>query len=341
VPAGKNNLTLQSKTKLTAIIKAPAVMTMPKAIVRVTTSTNVTIQDFTITGPGGGGCGSIEYGVRVDGGGSAKITGNHITMIEDSPFGGCQSGVGILVGRAAESTTGSATIQKNTIDNYQKNGITVSNAGSSATIEDNDVIGAGPTAVNGQNGVQISSGATATLKHNAVSGNQYSPQSVAAAGILLISPGAVSVDDNNIVSNDVGIYATPAGGLNVKNNDISHSTFDGIAIVNSSGGTYQSNRSHDNGGPGIGLYGTSGVTLKNNKLDDNAGDGIAVDADSSDNVIQDNKAGGNSPVDCEDDSTGAGTAGTANTWKNDHGGTQSRDGLCKGATTVDLGGDDA
>ena len=58
-------------------------MTDPKAIVRVNGAQDVTIRHFTITGPGGGGCDSIRYGVRVDGDGSALITDNHITEIRD------------------------------------------------------------------------------------------------------------------------------------------------------------------------------------------------------------------------------------------------------------------
>ena len=88
---------------------------------------DTSISRFTITGPGGGGCDSLEYGVRVDGGGSAGIAQNHITKIEDMPFSGCQNGVAVQVGRAnppLDDTTGSAAIRNNLIDNYQKNGVT-------------------------------------------------------------------------------------------------------------------------------------------------------------------------------------------------------------------------
>jgi len=86
-----------------AVIKAPAVMLGPtKSIMRVNGATGVTILAFTITGPGGGPCDALEYGVRVDGGGSADILGNHITQIRDEPFSGCQNGVAIRVGRQFE-----------------------------------------------------------------------------------------------------------------------------------------------------------------------------------------------------------------------------------------------
>ena len=79
IPAGKDDITLFSEGARQAIIRAPLVMAAPQAIVRVNGAQNATIRHFTITGPGGGPCNSIRYGVFVDGGGSALITDNHIT----------------------------------------------------------------------------------------------------------------------------------------------------------------------------------------------------------------------------------------------------------------------
>ena len=136
IPGGKNNLTLHSVSHWHAIIKAPVLMLDLKAIVRVSASQNVTIRGFEISGPGSGGCDSIRYGVRVDSGGSANIIGNHIVDIRDLPpppsVSGCQNGVAVLVGRNVEGTTGSALIEGNVIERYQKNGPTVDNAGSFA-----------------------------------------------------------------------------------------------------------------------------------------------------------------------------------------------------------------
>src|SRR5579862_9344627 len=71
IPAGKDNLTLQSQNPLTAIIEAPATMTSSKTVVEITGSHNVDLAKFTIEGPGSTGCDSLEYGVKVDGGASA------------------------------------------------------------------------------------------------------------------------------------------------------------------------------------------------------------------------------------------------------------------------------
>lgn len=183
-----SSLTLQSQTPLAAIIKAPLSMADPKAVVHVNGATNVSILDFTVSGPGDSNCNSIRYGVRVDGGGSATLDGNKIQDIRDNPFGGCQNGIGILVGRALDVTTGSATITDNEIVGYQKGGIVVDKAGSSATITGNQVTGAGPTKIIGQNGIQVSRGATATITDNEVRNNFYLNSRAAGPGCPFVTP---------------------------------------------------------------------------------------------------------------------------------------------------------
>ena len=87
IPAGKNSIQLRSVKMWQAVIKAPALMLDPiKAIVRVNGALNTTILAFTVTGPGGGPCNSLRYGIRVDSGGSADILGNHIVDIRDDPL---------------------------------------------------------------------------------------------------------------------------------------------------------------------------------------------------------------------------------------------------------------
>lgn len=292
IPAGKDNLTLRSHQPLAAIIQAPPVMVSPKAIVRVAGAQNVSLIGFTIKGPGGGPCDSLEYGVRVDMNGSATISRNHITEIRDTPFSGCQNGIGILVGRAAEAQTGTASIQFNLIDTYQKGGIVISNAGSSAEVAHNDVQGVGPTAVIAQNGIQVSDGASASVHHNEVSQNIYSPQTFGSAGILLLSPGNVVIDHNDVYTNDFNIYADNAVGPLIRQNRISGATYDGIDLT----------------------AGTTGAQVTNNTSVNNGLDGIFVDETATNNAITSNKLHDNGLFDAEDLSVGTGSCGTANTW---------------------------
>lgn len=281
-----DGLTLYSVPDLGAIIKAPAVMTSPKAIVRVNGAQNVTLRHFTITGPGGGPCDSLEYGVRVDGGGSATIADNHITKIEDTPFGGCQNGIGVRIGQMFTGDTGSGSVVHNQIDEYQKGGVVVDNAGSSAEVAFNVVQGVGATPLIAQNGIQISRGATGDVEHNTVSMNNYALPTTDSVGILLFmdSNSGTVVSHNDTSLNDDGIYL-----------------FDGVA----------------------------GTEISNNSSSQNDVTGITADSTASSNTISMNKASGNGVFDCEDDSFGTGTAGTANFWVQDFGMTESRPGLCK------------
>jgi parallel beta-helix repeat protein len=340
IPAGKNKLTLVSTRPLQAVIQAPPtiIAVSPKAIVHVNGANDTRIREFTITGPGPSGCDSIENGVRVDGGGSAEIEGNHITKIEDTLFSGCQNGVAIQVGRQAEGTTGSADINNNLIDNYQKNGITVDNTGSNATIEDNVIRGAGPTGVIAQNGIQISRGATARVQDNFVSDNVFtgSPGEPAgqSTGVLLFNPGAVNVNSNAARANDNGIYALGTDRhTTLDGNSATRSIFDGIALDGVTGSTVSDNDSSDNtaaNGQGFDLFdGTSGARLDNNTGDNNATNGFFADVTTSGNTLSNNEANGNGNFDCQDKSTGTGTAGTANFWLKDQGATSDPAGICQ------------
>ena len=319
IPAGKDNLTLRSEKPLAAIIKAPAVLLGAKAIVDVAGAQNVTIRGFTITGPGGGACDSIRYGIRVDMGGSATIVANHVTEIRDNPFGGCQNGIGIDVGRVSEGQNGSATIEKNIIDNYQKGGVVVSNTASSATVRDNEITGVGPTTLIAQNGIQISGGATATVEKNSVSQNIYSPQTVVSTGILLFSPGNVTVDHNTASSNDVNIYVDAATNPVITHNKVSGGPYDGIDIVD----------------------GTTGANVSHNTSVNNVYDGIFVDSTSSGNTLTYNRMQGNGLYDAEDDSGGAGSCGTANTWEHNQCDSDNLGGcLCSHGGGAGAGADD-
>jgi parallel beta-helix repeat protein len=290
---GKSNIRLRSVSIWQAIIRAPAVLIpgpVSNSIVRVDEAQDVQILGFTIMGPGRGICDTptaLEYGVKVQGGGSADIFGNHITHIRDDPvMPGCQSGTAIQVGRDFETTTGRARIIGNVVDDYGKNGITVDGINSYAEIAYNRVIGAGPTILTAQNGMQISREATANIRHNFVSSNDYSgsPLVAVATGILLYDSGLVAVDRNTANLNGVGIIDvvdlpvfTAGVGTAIRNNKARASTFDGIVLQDVSDRLVQTNKSSDNGGPGISLYGADQSTIKSNWVTSNKDTGILLD----------------------------------------------------------------
>jgi hypothetical protein len=301
----KDGIKLVSQKPLQAVIVAPAVETSPKAIVLIEGADGVSLAGFTVKGPFvEPGCGSplpntdpmnpvidVHKGVYVKNGFRETIAGNHITQIQNSnpALFGCQEGVAVQIGRNAESATGSALVVANVIDDYQKGGVVVDNAGTYAAVVQNVIRAATAVQPNiAPNGVQISRGAGAEVLYNKVSRNKYlgDPSNGNGSGILLYQPGADKVDVNRNESFD---------------ND------DGLPLISANKELVQGNYSHDNV-----LY-----------------DGLFADSGSTQNLFKENVALRNTEFDCNDQSHGNGTAGTANSWKDDTGVTQSPQGICR------------
>ena len=310
IPSGKDDLKLYSRNPLQAVIKAPAVMTDPKAIVRVNGAEDAEIRAFTITGPGGGICDSLRYGVRVDGDGSAEIRHNLIKDIRDneSPVSGCQNGNAIQVGRNFEGQTGHAEIVGNWLQDYQKTGVVVDNAGSSAEIRHNVVDGIGVTTVIAQNGLQISRGANAEVQHNRITDNDYEPTSTLGTGILAFElDGGVEIEHNTLARNGSGVYLDDVSGVEVSHNRATDHRYDGYDLV---GGSLDNVLSH-------------------NYASGNQFDGIFADSDTSNNLIEKNRLEDNVEHDCHDDAPGPPPDNSANVWEDNFGVTQNHPGLCE------------
>jgi nitrous oxidase accessory protein NosD len=308
-----NSTTIRSLVRRAAIIQAPATIAVPdlneKAIVHVNGATNVQILGFTISGPGPAGCDSIHYGVWVENNGQATIDDNHITKIRDqltpitNELSGCQNGVGVQVGRVFIDgpTVGVATVSRNLIDEYQKNGMTIDNVGSRGYVWGNQVTGFGPSMTIAQNGIQVSRGAYGDVHGNYVSDNTLvGPLAAGAssAGILLC--GGMFCNT----------YPSPSAGTTIADNRVV--------------------RNDDN----IAAYGTQASRiLGNTVLDSTTYDGIYMGSDTVDNRIQDNFLRRNTEHDCHDDSNGPygnPPNDVANIWINNDGLTENKEGLCVG-----------
>jgi hypothetical protein len=153
--------------------------------------------------------GASYYGVVVDGGVADVRNHSMIHDIGDSPLSGTQHGVGVFYGNGA-----TGTLSGNTITNYQKNGVAVDGTGTAVNVEDNVVTGQGMIDWIGQNGIQISRGATALVAGNTVSGNWYTPKSYVACGLLFFDAGGVKQHDNTLFGNEINLCNAGRGGGN-------------------------------------------------------------------------------------------------------------------------------
>jgi parallel beta-helix repeat protein len=297
------NLTLETTPgQARATIQAPtaAPLTGSLDIVDFTgsTVTGAKLQNLNIQGPAP----DLKAGVNVEQGATGvTITGNTISAIKDKNNIklGDQTGVGILIGgnTGGVYTAGGATVSSNTVSDYQKCGIVINYAGSSASVSGNTVTGTGKTNALAQNGIQVGFGATATVSGNTVSGNIYgfaSPTTYEAADILLYQPGSgTSASGNTVSSCDVGIWALDAAGATIANNNVSGFGYAGIALDVVSTGcsnvTVNNNSVHDSNGPnaGIIMFNATGCTITNNTISA-CGDGIWLAAGDTNNRINAN-----------------------------------------------------
>jgi hypothetical protein len=213
------NLSLIGAGSATTIIQAPASLITDPAvlgtsIVVVFGGAIVSISGFAVQGPGSA-C-SVGFGVAVYGGATLTFDQNHVTQIRDNPITGAQCGNGIRVG-SASAGAGHLIVSNTLVDEYQKNGIIVAGVGSTATISNSTVTGAGSQTVIAQNGIFITGGATATITGNTVSGNDCDDApagcgpdpatEVQSGGIVLFNADAVTMSNNDISDNDAGILA--------------------------------------------------------------------------------------------------------------------------------------
>jgi hypothetical protein len=161
-------------------------------------------------------------------GGGATLEASNVNFdgagVEGS---GCQGGVGIEVGTSGVEgpisvTTpalevGHAVLTHDTVSEYQKNGVTVDGDGSTLTVQPTVTItGAGP-GPQGQNGIQVSRGAVASIVKATISKDECDIASVCgsetasqweedAAGVLLYLPGSqTTVESSKLSENDIGV----------------------------------------------------------------------------------------------------------------------------------------
>jgi parallel beta-helix repeat protein len=208
------------------------------AIILVKNAVNVELEGLIVDGSANGlaACSPNFIGILYqDASGSIEHNAvRHVRLA--SNLSGCQSG-GAIVVESSASGQSSVTVTDNSVDGYQKNGITANEPGTKVDVTENAVSGLGPTTGAAQNGIQIGFGAQGRVTNNAVADNIYSPCESAAncpsnaAGILIYQSDGVRVERNTLGSNQVGIFVAANNGA-ITGNTVFHSVaLDGIALV--------------------------------------------------------------------------------------------------------------
>jgi hypothetical protein len=185
------------------------------------TTGSITVKNLTVTTAGlTDACDAGDSrlrGILLNGVGGT-VTGNTVTNIRQAGSG-CQEGNAIDVRNQPEATTAvpsvNVTVTDNTVSGYQKTGIMATGA-VVATITGNRVTGLGPVSYIAQNGIQVSYGASATLKSDSVAGNFYAAPTWTSCGVLLYSAGGEKSSSITYAGNQKDLCNYGKGGGNVK-----------------------------------------------------------------------------------------------------------------------------
>jgi parallel beta-helix repeat protein len=264
-------------------------------IVTFTGTTSGGLSDLTVNGsgtsePSDGSCDLDYVGVEFANAAGTLASDDVTGIQETSGYFGCQPGAdgGVYV---ANNDGGPHTVTMKAIDvsNYDKDGITCASLGTTCTISGSTVTGIGPTALTGQNGIEIYQ-ASASITGTTVSNNTYeSPQYTgtgttyyAASGILGYEADGLTLSKDVVKDNDDNIYALTnytvlgaprQGTWSITGNTVEDAT-------NATGNEANSGSVPvplDSGvGDGIDLDGPNDITVQGNTVTGNADWGIAL-----------------------------------------------------------------
>ena len=156
---------------------------------------------------------ALWYGIAVNGDASVvsvDVLDSRIHDIGDKPFNGVQRGVAVYY-RAFGSGSASGTVSRNKVYRYQKNGI-VANGSSRVDVWNNTVTGLGSVDFIAQNGVQFGFGGAGEVAENSISGNDYTPKSFVACGVLVFEADGVRIRENKYADNERNLCNFGRGG---------------------------------------------------------------------------------------------------------------------------------
>lgn len=207
------------------------------AAVLVSAATNVSISGLTVDGINNG---ITECAPRLIGVYFQNSSGSlRHTVVRNFTLGAalnaCQSGTGVFV-ESGGGQTSDVEIADCSIHDYQKNGITANETGTTAKIHNNVVTGIGPTPGAAQNGIQIGFSAGGAIRENVVANNVWSPCTAVAScltvatDILVTQSDGVRVTDNTAGISQVGIFVD-GNNAEVRNNKVfAASVFENIRL---------------------------------------------------------------------------------------------------------------
>jgi parallel beta-helix repeat protein len=273
------------------------------AALLVADATGVSISGLTVDGANNGisACAPDLIGVSFQNASGAidHIAVRNFKLV--ASLDGCQSGTGIFV-QSGNGGVSKVEINNSTVHDFQKNGITADEKGTTAVIRRNVVTGVGPTSGAAQNGIQIGFSAVGSILDNLVTNNVWAPCTAAATcatvatNILVTQSDGVEVSGNTAGISQVNIFVHGNNASVDRNETFATSVFDGIRIQGDQSRVAR-NQVFNGAEAGIFLEGNNNAVTDNTINE--ATIGILKDTGSSGNIITGNHFF-NTPVSVQD-----------------------------------------
>lgn len=251
------------------------------AVVQVDNVSRVAISGLTVNAGAAaasiGGCSPGIVGIDFQNVSSGTLTNAAVKNAELAPaLLGCQSQTAVYAYTGYFAThytpvAATVTVTATTITAYGKGGVVCDDPGLSCVVRGDRVVGIGPTPAIASNGIQVAFGATATVLHDFVSGNDYTGALATndfygngynAAGILLYQAGAgTSVRGSTVVANQIGIVGYQDVADVIRGNTVTNSYAYGIVEYGKVGftATIQGNVVRNPGTGAVGILVANGT----------------------------------------------------------------------------------
>ncbi len=312
VTVTRNHLTLKSVKPAEAILALPA--GGGSFLVDVEGRKGFSLRGFRLVNTPGAGCSQISVAVFIQDSTGVTVRGNRIEARGKHTLSGCGVEYGVVV-YSPGSKASSAYVAFNIVRDFSIAGVEVNGTKAHATVERNSFqfLHANEAATGSESaGVSIIEGATVIARRNAVYSGPHAGTASSRTPLLAW-----------------GIHASHAGtGTRILDNTVRLAAI-GIGIESTTGGLVADNSVRSAFVAGLGLNTVSGLTAQDNTLGHGRANAVGVFlVDSDGNTIRRNDARGNGGLDCTDDSSGSGTAGTDNTWTADLGVDADPSGIC-------------
>ena len=264
------------------------------AAILVMDAMNVSISGLTVDGINNGieSCAPRLIGVFYrNASGELKQLAIRNFKLSAASTNGCQSGTGVFV-ESGSGGVSTVEVVNCSIHDFQKNGITANETGTTVQIHRNVITGLGPVTGAAQNGIQIGFNAGGVIQSNTVTDNVWSPctstSSCDAVGtnILVVQSDNVQVARNTVGVANIPIFVIGNHASLTSNTAFAARVFENIRIEGDAN-TVTTNRVYNGGEADIFLHGN------NNNVEHNivteAPIGILKATGSTGNVIAHNE----------------------------------------------------